>query len=126
MSSPVIAEKRSSHIAIADKPARDEFIMLSVSAKDADATGGEPIFLPDGTPIGQVSSGAYGYHVDQSLALGYIKAGSAKPGAASSTRSRVSTMPRKGSRPDTKAATHSSFAALKMAGWQARFGGETA
>ncbi|MDX8532454.1 FAD-dependent oxidoreductase [Mesorhizobium sp. VK25A] len=71
---------RDAYLAVADKPARDELIMLSVSAKDADATGGEPIFLPDGTPIGQVSSGAYGYFVDQSLAMGYVKAGTAKAG----------------------------------------------
>ena len=38
--------------------------------------------------------------------------GSAKSPAAASTLSRVSTMPRKGSRPDTNAATHSSLAAL--------------
>jgi dimethylglycine dehydrogenase len=68
------------YAAIAAKPARDELIMLSIDASDADATGGEPIFLPDGTPIGQVSSGAYGYFVEQSLALGYVKAGSAKAG----------------------------------------------
>ena len=55
---------------------------LSIEAKDADATGGEPIFLPDGTPIGQVTSGVYGYSVGMSLALGYVKAGSAKPGDA--------------------------------------------
>ena len=71
---------RDAYAAIADRPARDELVMLSIDAKDADATGGEPIFLPDGTPIGQVSSGAYGYFVEQSLALGYIKAGSAKAG----------------------------------------------
>jgi dimethylglycine dehydrogenase len=71
---------REAYVAVAGKPARDELIMLSVSAKDADATGGEPIFLPDGTPIGQVSSGAYGYFVDQSLAMGYVKAGTAKAG----------------------------------------------
>ncbi|CAN7332188.1 GcvT family protein [Mesorhizobium caraganae] len=71
---------RDAYAAIAEKPARDQLIMLSIAAKDADATGGEPIFLPDGTPIGQVSSGAYGYFVEQSLALGYVKAGSAKAG----------------------------------------------
>jgi len=71
---------RDAYLAVAGKPARDELIMLSVSAKDADATGGEPIFLPDGTPIGQVSSGAYGYFVEQSLAMGYVKAGTAKAG----------------------------------------------
>ena len=39
----------------------------------ADATGGEPIFLPDGTPVGRVTSGTYGYSVEMSLALGYLK-----------------------------------------------------
>jgi dimethylglycine dehydrogenase len=48
--------------------------MLEIDATTADASGGEPIFLPDGTPIGQVSSGAYGYSVGKSLAIGYIKA----------------------------------------------------
>ncbi|MCF6121673.1 FAD-dependent oxidoreductase [Mesorhizobium sp. M7A.F.Ca.CA.001.07.2.1] len=71
---------RDAYAAIAGKPVRDELIMLSIDARDADATGGEPIFLTDGTPIGQVSSGAYGYFVEQSLALGYVKAGSAKAG----------------------------------------------
>ncbi|TPN02128.1 FAD-dependent oxidoreductase [Mesorhizobium sp. B2-1-3A] len=71
---------RDAYAAIAGKPARDELIMLSIDARDADATGGEPIFLTDGTPIGQVSSGAYGYFVEKSLALGYVKAGSAKAG----------------------------------------------
>jgi dimethylglycine dehydrogenase len=71
---------RDAYLLIAEKPARDQLIMLSVTAVEADATGGEPIFLPDGKPIGQVSSGAYGYHVGKSLALGYIKAGSANPG----------------------------------------------
>jgi dimethylglycine dehydrogenase len=71
---------REAYAAIAGKPARDELIMLSIDARDADATGGEPIFLTDGTPIGQVSSGAYGYFVEKSLALGYVKAGSAKAG----------------------------------------------
>jgi dimethylglycine dehydrogenase len=71
---------RDAYAAIAGQPARDAFVMLSVAATDADATGGEPIFLPDGTPIGQVSSGAYGYSVGKSLALGYIKAGSARAG----------------------------------------------
>ncbi|TIU01150.1 MAG: FAD-dependent oxidoreductase [Mesorhizobium sp.] len=73
---------RDAYAALASKPARDELIMISIEAKDADATGGEPIFLPDGTPVGQVTSGAYGYHVGMSLALGYVKAGSVKSGDA--------------------------------------------
>ena len=38
--------------------------------------------MPDGTPVGRVTSGAYGYHVEKSLALGYIKAGTVKAGDA--------------------------------------------
>ncbi|MEO0495891.1 MAG: FAD-dependent oxidoreductase [Pseudomonadota bacterium] len=47
-------------------------------ASQADATGGEPIFLEDGTPAGHVTSGAYGFGVGKSLALGYLKADYAK------------------------------------------------
>lgn len=59
---------------IANKPPRDQIVFLEIDATIADATGGEPIFLRDGTPIGQVSSGAYGYSVGKSLAIGYVKA----------------------------------------------------
>jgi dimethylglycine dehydrogenase len=68
--------------AIAQQPARDVMSFLAIEAEDADATGGEPIFLPDGTPLGQVTSGAYGYSVGRSLAIAYLKAGLAKPGDA--------------------------------------------
>jgi len=43
-----------------------------VSASNADATGGEPI-MKDGKGVGRVTSGAYGYSVGMSLALGYVK-----------------------------------------------------
>jgi dimethylglycine dehydrogenase len=61
------------------KPARERMVLLALNAEDteasnADATGGEPIFK-DGVGIGRVSSGSYGYHVGQSLALGFIKNG---------------------------------------------------
>ncbi len=64
------------------KAPRERMVLLALSKEDttasnADATGGEPIFK-DGVGIGRVSSGAYGYHVDQSLALGFIK--NAEPG----------------------------------------------
>ncbi|NNJ68427.1 MAG: GcvT family protein, partial [Boseongicola sp.] len=66
--------------AIADKPARETMVLLEIDALEADASGSEPIFATDGTPIGQVSSGAYGYFVEKSLALAYLKAGHAAPG----------------------------------------------
>ncbi|WP_127902959.1 GcvT family protein [Solirhodobacter olei] len=65
--------------AVASKAPRDRMIMVEIEAVDADATGGEPIFLADGTPVGQVSSGAYGYSVGKSLAIGYVKADHARP-----------------------------------------------
>ncbi len=66
--------------AIADRPARETMVMLAIETEGADASGGEPVFLTDGTPAGQVSSGGYGYTVGQSLALAYLKAGLAAPG----------------------------------------------
>ena len=39
---------------------------------DADASGGEPIFTTDGKPVGFVTSGAYGYSVEKSLAIGSV------------------------------------------------------
>jgi len=66
------------------KPAREQLVLLhvdeaDVTASNADATGGEPIFK-DGQGIGRVTSGAYGYSVGMSLALGYVK--NAQPGDA--------------------------------------------
>ena len=71
---------REAWLAIKDKAPRDRMMMLEIDATAADALGGEPVFLPDGTPAGQVSSGAYGYSVGKSLAIVYLKAGIAKPG----------------------------------------------
>ncbi|MEP5729654.1 MAG: FAD-dependent oxidoreductase [Sulfitobacter sp.] len=61
---------------------REHLVILALDAAQtdvshADATGGEPIFK-DGIGVGRVTSGAYGYSVGQSLALGFVK--DAKPG----------------------------------------------
>ena len=58
------------------KVAREHMVILSLDAaqtdaSNADATGGEPIFKND-KGIGRVTSGAYGYSVGQSLALGFV------------------------------------------------------
>jgi dimethylglycine dehydrogenase len=68
--------------AIAGRPARDRMVLLEIDATEADASGGEPIFLPGGTAAGQVSSGGYGHTVGKSLALAYLKAEHATPGTA--------------------------------------------
>ena len=46
-------------------------LSFSVDARDADASGDEPIWH-DGRVIGWVTSGGYGHSVQRSLALGYV------------------------------------------------------
>lgn len=58
---------------VMQRPPRELLRSLSIEATDADATGSEPIFDLQGRPAGRVSSGAYGYHVGQSLALAYLR-----------------------------------------------------
>lgn len=58
---------------LSKKPAREKLVILSIDVTTADAHGGEPVFAKDGTPVGRVSSGAYGHTVKQSLALCLIK-----------------------------------------------------
>jgi dimethylglycine dehydrogenase len=64
---------RDAYIAIKDKPPREILVMVQIETTVADANGGEPVFLTDGTPVGRVSSGAYGHSVKQSLALCFVK-----------------------------------------------------
>ena len=66
---------------LSKKTPREKLVMLSIDATSADAHGGEPIFLKDGTPVGRVSSGAYGHTVQQSLALCFIRTEHAVSGA---------------------------------------------
>jgi dimethylglycine dehydrogenase len=71
---------RDAYAALADKAPREKLVMLEIAAEEADAVGGEPIFATDGTPVGRVSSGAYGFTVEKSLALAFIKTAHAAPG----------------------------------------------
>jgi dimethylglycine dehydrogenase len=64
---------RSAYAAIAQTPPREVLRTLVIEATTADATGNEPIFDLSGKPAGKVSSGTYGYHVGQSLALAYLR-----------------------------------------------------
>ena len=65
---------KDSYLKVKDNAPRETLSLVEVQeVGDADATGGEPIFLPDGTPVGRVTSGTYGYTVGKSLALGYLK-----------------------------------------------------
>ncbi len=71
---------KNAYVALKDKAPRETLQVIEVfeTPMNADASGGEPIFQPDGTPIGRVTSGTYGYTVGKSLALGYVK--NANPG----------------------------------------------
>ena len=64
---------KGAYAAIADLAPREVLRTLVIEASTADATGNEPIFDLAGKPAGKVSSGAYGYHVGQSLALAYLR-----------------------------------------------------
>jgi dimethylglycine dehydrogenase len=71
--------------AVIGRAPRERLVLMAldeadVTASNADATGGEPIFR-EGEGVGHVTSGAYGHSVGQSLALGYVAAG-VRPGAA--------------------------------------------
>lgn len=48
-----------------------QLVLLQVESPEADATGYEPVYH-DGQRVGYVTSGAYGHHVQQSLALAYL------------------------------------------------------
>ena len=65
---------KDAYAALAENAPRETLSIVEVLAvTDADASGGEPIFLPDGSPVGRVTSGTYGYTVGKSLALGFLK-----------------------------------------------------
>ncbi len=64
---------RDAYLAIKDNPPREKLVVAQVETTNADANGGEPVFLTDGTPVGRVSSGAYGHTVGASIALCFVK-----------------------------------------------------
>ena len=72
---------RDAYLKIKDQAPREKLVYLTVDVSTADAVGGEPIFTPDGEPVGRVSSGAYGHSIGQSVALSFIKTAYAQDGA---------------------------------------------
>ncbi len=72
---------RQAYLAIKDSAPREKLVQLVIETDNADASGGEPVFLPDGTPVGRITSGSYGYTVQQSLGMAYIKTEHAVPNA---------------------------------------------
>ncbi len=51
--------------------AGERLVLLAIDALDADVTGFEPVWIGE-RRVGFVTSGAYGHHVKQSLALAYV------------------------------------------------------
>jgi dimethylglycine dehydrogenase len=64
---------REAYLEIKDNPPREKLVVAQIVKSDADANGGEPVFLTDGTPVGRVSSGAFGHSVGASIALCFIR-----------------------------------------------------
>ena len=72
---------KNAYLAVKKNSPRERLSTFEVEvSNNADASGGEPIFLADGTGVGRVTSGAFGYSVGKSLALGFIKEGSVQAG----------------------------------------------
>lgn len=72
---------KDAYLAVKDNPSREALSVFEIDAvHDADASGGEPIFTKDGAAVGRVTSGAYGYSVGKSLAIGFANPQVAKPG----------------------------------------------
>jgi len=71
---------REAWLAIKDRPPREKLVIVRVETDNADANGGEPVFLTDGRPVGRVSSGAFGHSAGASIALCFIRTQHAVPG----------------------------------------------
>ncbi|MEM6479452.1 MAG: FAD-dependent oxidoreductase [Pseudomonadota bacterium] len=63
---------KESYLHVKDNAPREMLTLLQVETQKADASGGEPIFNLKGEGVGRVTSGAYGYGVNASLALCYL------------------------------------------------------
>jgi dimethylglycine dehydrogenase len=62
---------REAYAAARHETPPQQLVLLQIDSPEADATGYEPIHH-DGRQVGYVTSGAYGHHVRQSLALAYL------------------------------------------------------
>ncbi|MBT0957656.1 GcvT family protein [Alphaproteobacteria bacterium KMM 3653] len=65
---------KAAYMAVKDNPPRETLHILETEVLlNADASGAEPVFTMDGSPLGRVTSGAYGAGVEKSLALAMLK-----------------------------------------------------
>jgi dimethylglycine dehydrogenase len=70
---------RDAALRLSNQPPREVLCSLVIDTTDADPVGGEPIFKGD-KAVGRLSSAAYGFSVDATVALGYVKYEHAQPG----------------------------------------------
>ncbi len=64
---------KAAWLALKDTPPRQLLCNFTIETEHADAWGGEPIHK-NGRYVGRVTSGAYGFSVAESIALGYVNA----------------------------------------------------
>ncbi len=64
---------REAALAERERGPAQRLVLLAIDSADADVSGFEPVTAED-RRVGFVTSGAYGYHVHQSLALAYVEA----------------------------------------------------
>jgi dimethylglycine dehydrogenase len=62
---------REAFVAAQAGPPPMRLALIQIDSPEADATGYEPVYRGEHR-IGYVTSGAYGHHVQQSLALAYV------------------------------------------------------
>jgi dimethylglycine dehydrogenase len=63
---------RAAALAEREKGPAERLVLIAIDALDADVSGYEPVWIGE-RRIGFVTSGAYGHHVRQSLALAYVE-----------------------------------------------------
>ena len=70
---------REAAVRVSNQAPRDKLCSFTIETTDADPIGGEPIFR-GGKPVGRITSAAYGFTVEKTVALGYVKNDDADPG----------------------------------------------
>ena len=70
---------RDAWLAVREQPPRQVLCNFAIETTNADAWGGETIYK-NGQYAGRVTSGAFGFSVEQSVALGYLNADAVEPG----------------------------------------------
>ena len=71
--------KRREQATAGSRPYRWQLAYLAIASHDADVHGGDGVYAC-GEPVGLITSGAYGHHVEQGLGFAYLSPADATPG----------------------------------------------